>query len=310
METNEQINSNDIVPNRKRELEEKKLQLEILELERPWFQKPAFLIPIIGALSSILVLWVTGFFNTKIESLTIKREQLSFETSKLKDIKTELIQDSISLEKSKQSLQVDTTTLRNRLRNISIENDSIKKVLHKNRAEIEQVTQTNNNLNTEIINKKKELKTISDSLDIATRPNLQIALHKVFIYKNMDIGIYVSNNGTGTAYFKNVNFYYKGKSFIGTEGNNGHFFERVIEDGLGLYIGYMEWEGRHLSNIIDSAGSLAPGQTYSTLKVTSSQADDNYDKFLKAIIGLEIEIVYQSSKGKEFVCRKIFTDAD
>ncbi len=85
---------------RKQELELKKLHLEISELEKPWFKKPNFIVPLIGAMSSIFILWVTGFFNTKIESLSNKREILNFENAKLEERKNSLVNDIKNLRDS------------------------------------------------------------------------------------------------------------------------------------------------------------------------------------------------------------------
>jgi hypothetical protein len=85
---------------RKQELELKKLNLEISELEKPWFKKPNFIVPLIGAMSSIFILWVTGFFNTKIESLSNKREILNFENAKLEERKNSLVNDIKNLRDS------------------------------------------------------------------------------------------------------------------------------------------------------------------------------------------------------------------
>jgi hypothetical protein len=210
----DKTHSNEI---RKKTLEERKLELEIIELEKPWFKRPAFLVPIIGAFSSIFILWVTGFFNTKIESLETKEEKLSLDTTRLTEIKVELTNESNNLNNERNSLLINTTILSNKLKSISLQNDSIKAILHDNQSEAAKIKGINKNLNYEIVKRKEELSLISDSLAIATKPNLTINLHKIFIYDDMDIGIYITNTGTGTAYFKNVNYYYKGQSFIGSE---------------------------------------------------------------------------------------------
>ena len=305
-ESDEQNKDNEVVSTKKQELEEKKLQLEILELERPWFQKPNFLVPIIGALSSILVLWVTGFFGNKIDALNTKRDQLSIETTKLEDKKKELVKDSLILEAAKTSLQIDTTFLSSKLRSITKENDSIKISLLKNSIEATKIRSDNIKLSADIIKKKQSLKVISDSLNIATRPNISIALNKIFIYEAMDIGIYLINNGTGVAYFKDINFRYEGQSFSGI----GDSIIGKVIDELGLYKGYLEWDVWKLSNNIDSASSIAPNQKYTVLKITPSRAPQNFETFLKAIVGLEIEIKYQSSKGIEKTALKKFSAED
>lgn len=292
--------------NRKYELEEKKLQLEILELEKSWFKKPTFLVPIIGALSSILVLWVTGFFNTKIESLTVKRELLNYETIKLKELKSTLIYESSKLEKTKKSLQLDTTILNKKIKFFQKENDSIRIILQKN-AEISNALRNNNHaLNSEIINKKRELNSISDSLKTATMPIITIVLYKMFEEGDENVGIYMSNTGTGTAYFKDINFYYNHDVFKYQE-KNPLFLQKMLVP-LGLSTSYMETESKITSNNIKTSGSLGPGQSYPILRVAKTKSTpDNISKFFTAIIGLEIEVIYQSSKGKAYSMRRKFT---
>lgn len=96
----ENSNQEKTYTDQKQELELLKLRLEISELEKLWFKKPNFLVPIVGALSSIIVLWVTGFFNTKIESLNNKQEKLNFENAKLQERKTSLTNDLANLRDS------------------------------------------------------------------------------------------------------------------------------------------------------------------------------------------------------------------
>jgi hypothetical protein len=309
MSDTEQLNTEQTAPSKKAELEERKIQLEILELEKSWYKKPAFFVPIVGAFSSIFILWVTGFFSTKIETLTTKRDQLNFETSRLKETKDQLKQDSIYLETVKKSLQVDTIALSNKIKSVTQQYDSVKGVLAKNREEAVDIKNTNAILNNQINNKQIELSKLSDSLANALKPNLEINLHKIFVYEDMDIGIYITNTGTGPAYFKNVNYYYKGKSFIGTE-KDDDFWDKVIE-ALGLYRGYLNWTGKQLSSDINKAGALGPGQNYATLKIAKTRSDyNNIQTFLKAIVGLEIEIKYQSASGKEFVNRHMFSEEE
>ena len=302
MAAEENITNTDVVQSKKQELEEKKLELEIIELERPWFQKPTFLVPIIGALSSIFILLVTGFFNTKIESLTIKREQLNYETTKLKEIKAELIKDSLNLAEAKKSLQIDTTNLSNKLKEINQENILIKETLAKNSVESENLKKKNKNLFGEINTKKQELKTISDSLDIATKPNLRIITYALPSEK--EVGLYIKNSGTGIAFFKHVNFYYNGQEFIGTNSNKDRFFERV-SSAMDINESWLRWEGKELNDTLEKAGSLGPSEGYFTLSVTKSQYSySNAIKFLRAVAGLEIEIEYFSTNGKTFKLRK------
>ncbi|UUF13756.1 MULTISPECIES: hypothetical protein [Flavobacterium] len=231
-------------------LEEQKLKLEILELEKKWYKKPTFFVPTIASLSSIFILWVTGFFNTKIESLNNSID-------KLNKVKDELTTDSLKLAKEKNLLQL-------------------------------------------------QINSLSDSLKTATMPIITIVLYKMFGKGEEDVGIYMSNTGTGTAYFKEINFYYNNEVFKYEE-KNPLFLQKMLIP-LGLNSSYMETESKITSNNIKTSGSLGPGQIFPILRVVKSKSNlYNIEKFLTAIVGLEIEVIYQSSKGKVSTMRRKFT---
>jgi hypothetical protein len=221
-------------------LELKKIQLEILELQKPWVKKPTFIVPLIGAISSIFILWVTGFFNTKIEGLSNKREILNFENSKL--------------EEKRKSLQID-------------------------------------------------LKNLRDSLDIAMKPNLSIQV--IAKTSDKEVGFQVQNTGTGTAYFKHFNMYYKGQSFIGGDIKTENYFARVAK-AMNIFDSFeCTFESKELSDSYEKAGSLGPGQNYFPLKlVKDSYTNTNATIFLKAIEGLEVEIEYYTTNGKSYKVKK------
>jgi hypothetical protein len=71
----------------KAELERRKLQLEIAELERPWWRKPpslALFLPLVAALLSIIVGWRTGFFDNQRLVLEAQRHDLASQTRELR----------------------------------------------------------------------------------------------------------------------------------------------------------------------------------------------------------------------------------
>jgi septal ring factor EnvC (AmiA/AmiB activator) len=90
------LDDSTIEPNWKQELERKKLALEIRELSRPWFQKPAYLaglLPALIGIATVLVAWNSGYFNLQLERQRIDAANLQFQTTRLsaeiKDLQAE-----------------------------------------------------------------------------------------------------------------------------------------------------------------------------------------------------------------------------
>lgn len=70
----------------KKDLERRKLQLEIRELERPFFQKPAYLtavLPALIGLATVLVLWNRGYFEVREERQKLEAQRLEMTRAQL-----------------------------------------------------------------------------------------------------------------------------------------------------------------------------------------------------------------------------------
>jgi len=94
--------------NLKEQYEIEKLKKEIEVLEKPWYKKPNYFVPLISAISSILILWFTGFFNTKIE-------RISIEVDRLENKQKELRKDSLLLVDKIDSMLHQIDTLKTKL---------------------------------------------------------------------------------------------------------------------------------------------------------------------------------------------------
>lgn len=228
-------------------LEEQKLKLEILELEKKWYKKPTFFVPTIASLSSIFILWVTGFFNTKIESLNNSID-------KLKRVKTELSSDSSKLAKEKNTLQL----------------------------------QINN---------------LQSSLNSAAKPVLEIKLHRV--YGENDFGIYISNTGSGIAYFEQINFYYKNELIV-PDADKHNIFENLTS-AIKINPNWVRWEEKKANKNIELSESLAAGQSFAIIKISKNNLEpEKIKQFLAAMKGLKVEIKYQSFSKKSFKAQREF----
>lgn len=201
----------------------------------------------VASLSSILILWITGFFSTKMESLKNSID-------KLEKIKTELTSDSSKLAKEKNMLQL-------------------------------------------------QIKNLQSSLNYASKPVIEIKLHKV--YGEDDFGIYISNTGSGIAYFEQINFYYKNQQIIPDAGKN-NIFENLTS-AIKINPNWLRWEGKKANKDIEISESLAAGQSFPIIKISKNNLESKKIKqFLAAINGLKIEVKYQSFSKKSFKAQEEF----
>jgi hypothetical protein len=289
-------------------LEEQKLLLEIKELKTAWYKKPTFFVPTIGALSSLVILWATGFFDVRNRELNISFKHLTIENSKLEQTKKVLETDSMKLTNLKQSLKLQTERLTRTKSKLFEDSSALANSKNELEREANLVKQSLINLNTErsqirkaladqkaeLDAKKIQLAILQDSLDLANTPKITIVDHHYTTEK--DVGIYVRNTGKGTAYFKNVNYIYKGKKIIG-RGNP--VFSIEILDAMGINEAWMAYYEKGLSDSIPKMGALGPDQYYAPLRVSPSAFSEYHAfRFRDAIKGLEIEIEYCSSNGK------------
>ncbi|BFP40048.1 hypothetical protein FGF1_08930 [Flavobacteriaceae bacterium GF1] len=201
------------------DLKKTKLQLEINELKKPWFRKPSFLVPIIGTISTLVMLYITGFFDVKFAELRIQRENLIDENKELqeeKDLlelnKQQLLTSTRELEAKQEVLKKNEKILESSKENLLIEEQTLiskNKILNARRIKLQSL--------------EKELIERNDSIRIAG-----IRIQKQFEKANQPIlsftfednptnqicEVVVTNSGLGPAYFKTVSYYIDGKEVI------------------------------------------------------------------------------------------------
>lgn len=91
------------------ELEAQKLQLEINELKKYFWQRAGFLVPLSAALISLCLGYYSGWFDVQTKLLEIKRFELNEEIDKFTKEKVRLI--------AEQKVLVDQVNIAKRLRN-------------------------------------------------------------------------------------------------------------------------------------------------------------------------------------------------
>lgn len=305
---------------RKAELEQLKLELEILELKKPWYTKQAFFVPLMGALCTLFVLWITGFFNTTLDKLNVKQDRLSYETLRLEETKKRLINDSINLQNSKSDLIKDSTFLF--ISKYKLINDSISLENSKNKLKDDSagLAKTKNNLlefsmklNSQIKKLDTEKKTILDSLtllkknyNIATKPHLEIIIHKMI--SDQDVGIEIKNTGTGVAYFKDYFVEYNNYVF---KGDYNKPYWLAVADSMGINEYWLRYENVIINDNKDKTYNLGPGQSFYPIKVSPKNFNTIYaSKFLSAIVGLRFKIEYCSSNDICQPADRLFTKKD
>jgi|GEM_PF-3508746 len=96
------------------ELQARKLDLEIKELSRPWWQKPAYLsvlFPLFVGVLAVIVAYNRGFFDTQTALLELRRERLQRDIDTFTAERERLLTDNKNLRQK----NVDLTTERERL---------------------------------------------------------------------------------------------------------------------------------------------------------------------------------------------------
>lgn len=127
--------------NAERELE--KIDLEIANLKKKWWKQPAFIVPFVGALSSLILLGINGYFGSRLDRIAV-------ETMLLEDRK-HILNDSLK------SLNIDLQSMDYRL---NLWSDSL------------------NTLLDSITNSTKQF--ALDSAKLSTRINQLIRMNSIF----------------------------------------------------------------------------------------------------------------------------------
>ena len=89
------------------ELQCEKIQLEIKDLNRPWYKRKDYLqilLPTTVALMTLIYALVTGFFNTKYDLLQLQKETLNLEVVRFEEKRNELIETNNFLSSLNDSL--------------------------------------------------------------------------------------------------------------------------------------------------------------------------------------------------------------
>jgi septal ring factor EnvC (AmiA/AmiB activator) len=73
-----------------KQLSKRKLELEIAELARPIWQRPAFITPVIAAALSVMLAYFSGWFDVQLTRLSNRRDSLERDIAKFQMDKSEI----------------------------------------------------------------------------------------------------------------------------------------------------------------------------------------------------------------------------
>jgi hypothetical protein len=93
------------------DLEREKLRLEILELRRPWYKKPAYIFPLVLVIGTLLTGFGTQFFQAEFTKFENQEHDLRLENESLKQQKSKLEGDRDKLNNSIARLTQDRKEL-------------------------------------------------------------------------------------------------------------------------------------------------------------------------------------------------------
>jgi hypothetical protein len=112
----------EIPPDPKQALEAEKLKLEIAELKRSAWVKPAVMIPIVATLVTLGISWGLGVFDVERKRIEVSATELQIRRERLTD-------DVAKLEKDQQNLEQAKTGLRTQISDLQKQLDYTKNVL-------------------------------------------------------------------------------------------------------------------------------------------------------------------------------------
>ena len=288
---------NDIPEHTEEKKKKKKLQLEITELEKKWYQKPSFLLPIIGSLSSIILLFSTGFFETKSAELRIERARLTLENEKLIDKQLQLAkdtlklaQDTLKLSREKQIIEYEKDQLENAKIQLELGNKIL--ALRQDSLKLaETILLESNSL------LKLKTDSLTNELDKANRPKLSFLHNDAYTSKIIDLTL--KNSGLGPAYINKVNY------IVDEEDTTNYVIDVLILLDINYaWIRYYHIEPRPNEKDFSNRFVLAASERIELLKLeTDYYSSALRDQFNNALDRLSIEIEYCASNGDCFTVR-------
>lgn len=155
------------------ELNKKKLELEIAELVRPIWQRPAFITPVIAALLSVMLAYFSGWFDVQLTRLSNQRHDLEQDIAKFQREKSEIQGQVDALRKEltdiKSKLDAANTELKDVKQKLDVTNRELKDAKDKLDVANRETEDARLQLIMELISRKSEKKELEGNIESLTK---------------------------------------------------------------------------------------------------------------------------------------------
>ncbi len=137
----------------KEELERKKIELEIKDLERPFWKRPVYVLAALPTLLAVVTLSVglfNGYFSASLTKLENQKHDLEVEVKQFQARRTELHTENEELRKEKGTLEA-------RIKQLQMTSEGQVTILEKKRLELEEISNTLSQQNENLLAQKRQL---------------------------------------------------------------------------------------------------------------------------------------------------------
>ena len=257
------------------ELEQTKLRLEIEELRRSPWGKPAVIVPIGAALFTLAISQYLGVFDVERKRVEISAKDAEMRRTRAEDSinilrieKQGLIEQRKALEDKKAGLAIEVSRLQEQVRNLN--DESVKAGIENKKA------------NQALLVAHRE---IERTKRVLARPDLNIS--REILPGNRNARLYINNNGKGGAVVHNVLLYVDGKRIPKSQGRE------PVRDALNIMFGsFAPW----INWYFIEGDTIPSGGESVILWVDRDQfSESRSDEFYTATERLGVEVCYCSA---------------
>jgi chromosome segregation ATPase len=153
------------------DLEKRKLELEIAEMSRPMWSRPAFITPVIAAVLSIGLGYFSGWFEIQSKQLKLDRSTLQKEVDDFRFEKSRIQKEIGDLHIRVASTQAESNTIKtqlgdanNQLRDVTNKSETAGKALDEAKEELRGVAKKNVEANAKLAEARADLGHMNEQL--------------------------------------------------------------------------------------------------------------------------------------------------